>query len=534
MKKIVALIIVWVLTVSVFAGCGSKKTVDSKEGADTPSTSHNNKDKEQGDEVEPLDFAVVLLDADLSPNEIQIYQELEEKTGVKINWQTVPDAGWEEKRSLLFASNNLPDAFFGNFILTDNDVLKYGTQGMLIPLEDYITPEIMPNLSSTFEKYPELKKSVTAPDGHIYGLPSFDNGSVTTTTNVHYINKDWLEAVNMEVPTTTEAFYQVLKAFKENDVNGNGDPNDEIPYSFQKSTNYISDLFGAFGIIDDYKTHIDVQNGKVIFTAADPAYKEAIMFFNRLFKEGLIDQEAFTHDSKAFKAKLKSEERIVGSFQSWRSTGWAIEEGDDSYVPVPPLVGPKGHQLYPERINGVKSKGAFAVSYEAKNPEYIMAWVDHIYEPFFGLQISYALKDGVHIEDKDGDGKYETLVEATTDNRTGVIPQGKVRIDNVTPEASAMLAEKPKHLAEKHMLDAYYNQHYRGEYYPKVFFTLKEVERLSILRTDIVDYSNEMYARWMQVGGIEDDWDSYLDRLNQMGLKELIQIHQDALDRFNN
>ena len=52
-----------------------------------------------------------------------------------------------------------------------------------------------------------------------------------TASNKMWINKAWLDRVGMEVPQTTEEFKEVLRAFKEQDANGNGDPNDEIPLS---------------------------------------------------------------------------------------------------------------------------------------------------------------------------------------------------------------------------------------------------------------------------------------------------------------
>lgn len=529
MKNPVRLGIVVLISLCMLTSCGEKER--------TSGDSSNKKAKVIQSNESDIDqwvpnLAVVLRDNEVSPSDTLIYQELESQTGVVIDWITAPDAGWAEKRSLLFASGELPDAFFGNAILTDEDVLKYGSQGLLISLEDYMTPEIMPNLSKVFEDYPEYLAAITAPDGHIYGLPSFDEGMVTTTNWPLYVNQNWLNAIDMDPPTTTEEFYEMLLAFKEHDVNGNGNPEDEIPYSFQKATNYCSDMFGAFGIIDNTKTHIDVKEGQVYYTATTDGYKEAIKYFHRLFEEGLLDQEAFTHDSKAFKAKEMSEERILGSFQAWRSNQWAVADGDNSYIPIKPLIGPNGDQLWPERYNGIKYRGSFAITKNASDPEYLMRWVDNIYDPLFGLQTSFALKVGVHIEDTDNDGKYETLMKATKENRTGIITQGLERIDNVTKEASEMLEEKPAHIIEKQMLDQYYSPYYKEEYYPKVFFTLEEVRQLSTLKTDIIGYTNEMYARWMMTGGIEEEWDNYVAKLNKMGVDDYVSIYQNAMDRF--
>lgn len=535
MKKLLSMILVLTLALSLFAGCAGDE--EGSTGSATSSTekdsSKKTNDKESGatdSERAPIQITTILRDAEVSPAEIELYQDLEAKTGVIIDWQTGTQAGWEEKRALLFASNDLPDAFFGSSILTDDDVLKYGTQGMLVAIEEYITPEIMPNFSAIVEAHPEYLKAITAPDGHIYALPSFDDGIVTTTTSPLYMNKDWLEAVGMDAPTTSEELYEVLKAFKDNDANGNGDPSDEIPYTFEKN---CSDLFGMFGIIDDFSTHIDVVDGQVYYTASTDEYKEALSYFRMLFEEGLIDSEAFTHDGKAYKAKLKKEERTVGMFQTWRSTGWAIEEGDESYMPVGPMVGPNGDQIWPERINGLKTKGAFAVTAAAEDPEYIMAWIDNIFDPEFAVQASFAMKIGYHVE-YNAEGKLDyTDIKATPENRTGLVPKGTERIFAMTEVSAGLLASPPAHMIEKQWLDTFYADYYKGEFYPKVFFTMDEVERLSILKTDIITYTNEMYAKWIAIGGIEDEWDDYVKKLNDMGLEEMVQIHQDALDRFN-
>lgn len=520
MKKLIYRLLVFVVVISVFVACDKSDQSTIKSENTLPTDEGHKK---------PINLAVVLRDAEISPADVALYQELEKETGVKINWHTATKAGWAEKRALLFASNDLPEAFFGSSILDDDDVFKYGERGLLVPIERYITPELMPNLSTVFEAHPEYLKAITAPDGHIYALPAFDDGIVTTTSEPLYINRDWLEAVNMEMPTTLDEYYRVLKAFKDNDVNGNGDPDDEIPLVFSEE---ISDMFGAFGIIDNMDTHIDVTNGVVYYTAVTNEYKNAISYFNMLFAEGLVDPEAFTQDDKALKAKLKAQERIAGSFQSWRSTGWAIEEGDDSYIPVPPMAGPEGIRMWRERENGIKSKGAFAITYFAEDPEYIAKWVDHVYDPEFALQASFAFKIGTHAKYNE-EGKLEMIMEPTAENRTGLVPKGLERIFAMTEVSAGLLNEVPEHMLEKQNLDSYYNDFYKKEYYPSVFFTLQEAEELAILKTDILSYTNEMYARWIVAGGIEDEWDDYVEVLNKMGLERLVEIHQRALDRFN-
>lgn len=69
---------------------------------------------------------------------------------------------------------------------------------------------------------------VTNPDGHIYTLPG-KKPLRPKGCDTPFINKAWLDRLGLEIPTTVDEWYEVLKAFKEQDANGNGDPNDEIP-----------------------------------------------------------------------------------------------------------------------------------------------------------------------------------------------------------------------------------------------------------------------------------------------------------------
>ena len=67
--------------------------------------------------------------------------------------------------------------------------------------------------------------------------------------NKPYIRKTWLDALGLEIPTTVEEYHNVLKAFKEQDANGNGDPNDEIPYSCRNKGDSIwNATYGSFGL----------------------------------------------------------------------------------------------------------------------------------------------------------------------------------------------------------------------------------------------------------------------------------------------
>jgi len=70
-------------------------------------------------------------------------------------------------------------------------------------------------------------------------------------------------------------------------------------------------------------------------------------------------------------------------------------------------------------------------------------------------------------------------------------------------------------------------------FYPPVVFSEEQLDRKAELGTDIFGYAEETIARWIIEGGIDEEWDAYVKKIDDMGLKELLKIYQDALDVFN-
>ena len=140
MKKFLLLLLCLVLLVSMgLAGCGSNGTAEtSKENtgepassqvADSGSTYSAPGEFPISNEKITLKFVTLQHPAitDYSTNEFTKY--MEEKTNVKIEWETVPmDDGQSEKVNLLLASGSYPDVFFGIETLKNAQLTQYGTQ----------------------------------------------------------------------------------------------------------------------------------------------------------------------------------------------------------------------------------------------------------------------------------------------------------------------------------------------------------------------------------------------------------------------
>ena len=54
----------------------------------------------------------------------------------------------------------------------------------------------------------------------------------------------------------------------------------------------------------------------------------------------------------------------------------------------------------------------------------------------------------------------------------------------------------------------------------------EDTDALSLIKQDIQSYTEEMRAKWLSQGGVDEEWDDYVARLNGMGLDEYMEIYQ--------
>ncbi|MFC7677923.1 ABC transporter substrate-binding protein [Paenibacillus sp. GCM10028914] len=301
-------------------------------------------------------------------------KHLEETLNIKFNWSTSPEAAFNDKKLLLLASGDYPAVILGAG-MSKADQVKYGQQGAFIPLNDLIE-QYAPNIKKAMEDVSYLKAGMVAPDGNIYALPKINECLHCTYYQRLWINTEWLEALDLDMPTTTEEFYQVMKAFKEKDPNGNGKA-DEIPFTTSNNDwggGVETFLMNAFIYNDG--TGLMIKDGQVIFAPTQPEWKEGVKYLHKLFQEGLMDKAAFTQNVDAVKQLANKPDVVVGSVGT-ANIGGVFEVNDDNntrhkaYDVVPPLKGPEGVQLAGYTVGA--GAGQFVITNKATKEEQIAA-----------------------------------------------------------------------------------------------------------------------------------------------------------------
>lgn len=487
---------------------------------------------------EPIELSAMVELSASQPtnwNDILAWQEYEKMTGVRINWEGYTSADMSEKRNLALASDTLPDIFF-RAKMPDSDIDKYGQEGSFLRLNDLID-QYAPNFKAIMEKYDGVSKGIATADGSIYALPNLTDSPSIEITRKLFMNQAWLDSTGQSMPTTLDELYDVLVAFRDGDVNGNGQP-DEIPLTADNINDIILVLRGAFELgtrgVGNGNWDVDPASEELRFFPVSESYKELLTYLNKLYTEGLLDKEIFTNSGTQVLAK--NELNQVGSFIFGNIVARANSNADDFVGLDMALAGPSGERLYTSARGHFGSRGAFLISKTNPHPEATMRWVDHFYSDE-GVRLLYMGIEGVSYE-KDAEGNYNFLPEIV-DN----IPEGSSFdqvVSRFVPYAGGSLPTiifedyfkggetQPAAKQASENLRPYLPD----ELWAPFSFTAEEAEEKLSLEADIYGMVTQRTAEFVQGRTPLSEFDSFVTQLERMGLDQLQSIYEAAYERY--
>ena len=269
---------------------------------------------------EPVTFRVAMIDYWNTPdfNDKQMVRDWTEMTNVAFDWIHMSGQDAQTKVPLMYSTNDLPDAFIGIRQAVSDD---YGAQGLNIALGE-------------------------------------------------------------SVPDTLDGFVELLRAFRDGDPNGNGEA-DEIPFSVRwaDGVSGIRAWFHPFGTTSAFMGPMFIRDDVVQATTLQPGYRDAIKWLHSLWAQGLLDQEAFTYEIQAYRAK--NQEGVIGVSSAWG--GWNIvpegsaAQAKEWWTPIPPLAGPDGSR--DAEYNALAGINSYIQSKEAEwvvNGKIDEEWDDYV------------------------------------------------------------------------------------------------------------------------------------------------------------
>ena len=470
---------------------------------------------------------------------------IEQTTGVDLKFEFLPADATEALNKLTImvsTGQELPDVVCMGITLENLSSLVVG--GAFLPLNEYVGT-VTPNFDAACAAFPEYEmvKYSTSADGNIYGLPVLSSGIHDQVQHKLVMNTKWLETLGLEAPKTTDDLYNVLKAFKEQDPNGNGIA-DEYPLIGSTTYDPSISIMNAF-IYDDNDQHIVIEDGTVKPAYTQDAWREGLRYLNKLCTEGLLAPITYTQDYAQERSIVNNEDAcIVGAFQYYSQNvlGTTSPYYNDFFI-VAPVTGPEGVQYasyaraYPKPI--------WFVTKNCKNPELAVKVADLLYSDTAALLNRFGIEGEHYTLAKEGDiccfTDFDPILMQTNE---GIDLWSKVQ--NVYWRYAAPGVYN-------HLLNSYVwngdelNGNWRigqgasyyfkfrpaeGTYLPLLMYTEDEIFDLADYKTSVLNTVNEYKVRFITGDlDVEKDWDSYLNELNANGLEDYMKLLQTVYDR---
>ena len=429
-------------------------------------------------------------------------------------------------------------------------ITTYYGQDVFVPITEYVTPEIMPNLYRIITENPEYAAAMTATDGEIWGFPRIEEMyGLVCNQGILSINQEWLDNLGLEVPTTLDEFKQVLIAFRDNDCNGNGDPNDEIPFMFRigdssigswRNNQSIGQFFGCWGQADTGDRLALTEDGKVICTATTEAYKEGLKWFNELYNEGLIWADFALNDGAALQAALNSEDVTVGCVNVFSIIDMIPRERRDMYTAVPYLQGPGGEYGCKDNISEMHNTVNGAITTACKDPEFVCSVMDLYYEPQRSVETNWGPIGTYYVLDENGVMQWNKDVEMPA----GVDTFSQLRVYTTPISFNAVLSEYydtvvayPEDAADLYAdmrKVGFVDKHLNDPIIPpNMWYSPEDQETMSLIADNLYNLIDNYNATAIIDGNVDDTWDAYIASLESAGLSTYLDIVQRNYDAYD-
>lgn len=510
----IALITATAVILTAFTGCGSKN------GGSSASSEKLDGKFASKDKIE-LKVHLITKETGVFKDEWPIFKKAGELTNVSLKG-TLPKTTTDEVQAfnLMIASGDIPD-----IVQTNNvNFFKYGSEGAFEPLDELINKNA-PNLKKFFEENPDVKKVAAGPDGKIWFIPFILDGDAQSGW---FIREDWLNKLGLKQPKTVDEYYEVLKAFRDKDPNGNG-KKDEIPYFHRSPELGISDLF----VFWKAEKAFFEKDGKVKFGPYEEEYKTALENISKWYAEGLIDKEIFTRGGKARDILLSA--NTGGSTHDWFASTANYNDmlkskiNGFSFEPITPPAGVDG--IVREATKRVRAKNfGWGISSKNKHKVETIKYFDFWFSvegrrmANFGIEgDTYTMKDGKPIfTDKVLKGQKPAVdVIRETGAQAGFGFQQDFFYEEQWTNPIALKGIKE-----------YVDKKYIQKQYPTLVFTNEEQKELDKIMIPINTFIQESTQQWV-LGAKPMDYAKFKEQLKKMNIERAIEINQKALERYN-
>lgn len=476
-------------------------------------------------------------------------QMLEEDGNFELNFVTFTVKEMIEKLNVMVQTggDDLPDVLlFGqNTRLNNTTLYNWALNGVIVPITDYVKNSAHFFTESMAASGTNLIPMITMPDGEIYALPAYARSIGNEYQHKNWVYQPWLDKLGLTAPKNAAELYNVLKAFKEQDPNGNGKA-DEIPMiSYAAGVKYMMrSLLSMFCDVGNYSDYVAVKDGKLYPVYITEEYREGLRYIHKLVEEDLLSVLSFTQDEAQFKALMAQETTVVG--MSVRpSITTALPASDPrraEYLGIAPFAMADGTVITP--YTPTNANPAFVITKNCKNPEAAFRLGDLLCSEKYTVMTRWGEAGVDWVKPEEGSiAMYASMGYEPYLKETGNISWG-------SPQNQCWFCEGPYvrgyaipagMVWNGSQLDSEYRiaqimPEYMdkgpAEYCANLIYTEEEDERIAEPLMTINSYVTECLAQFVTGAmDIDTEWDAYVRELQNNDLDIVIQVMQGAYDR---
>ena len=418
------------------------------------------------------------------------------------------------------------------------------------------------------------KKLVTAPDGKMYWCPdvvpsgntTLPDGSVTESLEVigAAIRSDWLAKVGMEMPTTVDEFLAVLRAFQDQDVNGNGQKDER--YCFDAySYGFFTGIAQWFGLTPGL-TGIDPNTDSATSAWYSDGVKPYFELLTTMVKEDLFDTAMLGATDEMFNSRI-AENKVAG-MRSYTDATWfnqlveGVEEAE--YSVIAPIAAVDGITPYllTDAANLCYNKKGITKAASADAVEGIIRLYDFVATETYGALAASGIEGTDYIVEPDPNNEGRTRTQLVDEvkamtpadryaaRRGGCSTFSSIGIANVAvgnpaiklkglsaeERLASLGTDKQRRAMENRWAQMTYRPYVVSPFSSSTYAvaTEEEQEILTTYTTALQSYSDELCMNLILGNVSLDQLDAEIEKLNELGLSELVRVNNDRYQRYKN
>ncbi|MCL2527128.1 MAG: hypothetical protein FWE42_01825 [Defluviitaleaceae bacterium] len=498
---------------------------------------------------------------DINTNWMATY--IREILNLNLDIEETTAVDFTERRNLAIAADMLPDIMINQGISAELMVQFGMVERMFLPINQYMSPTLTPNMMGLMEQFPAIVAMNQTPDGNMYSFSNVGElgggeGNVWPMgVGRVFINERWMDLADIDtVPRTIDDFLTMLRAF--NQLTPDQTNSFEVTPLISANEGDRQFFLQAMGFVGGGNWGMDaafnINTREVVLPAAQPEFGDLIRLYHTMYSEGIlpIDYFVMAGGDRAVSRAHFAEGNAGVMADAAPYLGIPDIEGFQEWISVVPMTSATNPTPFVPIHNNV-GLGTFVVSSQTQHPELIMRLLDWMYSPEMSFMSSHGPIEGspetlgviTGIRLNEAGGWYHPdvasgLFESDFDFRVNAIALSQETPRNTWGQNAALMRalgiENPQlRVFDMNDGDDHYivrvSQAHNGYFVPVLptaFLQPQQVTRVTDLRAVILAHVQSEFARFVVGQRPIEEVDDFFGELERFGILELQEIWQDV------